>query len=465
MSYVARRGLSTLIPPKVASPTGIGAARDAARMERIVGFYEKLPRGAAPEIKPTGLIGRYQARYFGKNPSAMPLIHAIGGLMLLGYSMDYYFHLPWPHVSPIASTSSIFSRRSPTSSRHPACFTGLYTPLHYRTAANCPFGSFGSGKEAELHTETSPASPTRVIHALTNIVPDELGGYRGDTHSLIRDSSIVMAEQSSHDVVNQTRSGGEISPSDVPANKPDNITAGGDAGGVQDNENTDNNIHSKTQPRPDTTSQESANDTSGMLETAIPETSTTLGYETNKHCDANLDHGNDKTSEINGLRENSHTGDDRLSPLQLGDASGGSDTDTSRTDLRTSADGSQHIRTSSVKRTSVFKQVSYAKFSVTKSPASLQTSKASAEKTPFSSASSTPSLSQPAKPRLVAKATGGLRDLAPKSTGIGNKNGSGGPDPNQQTAVQPPSTKHLTDEELKQQYGIHMTSRIQEDGN
>ncbi|EEH06744.1 mitochondrial F1F0 ATP synthase subunit F Atp17 [Histoplasma capsulatum var. duboisii H88] len=93
MSYVARRGLSTLIPPKVASPTGIGAAQDAARMERIVGFYEKLPRGPAPEIKPTGLIGRYQARYFGKNPSAMPILHVIGGLMLMGYSMEYYFHL------------------------------------------------------------------------------------------------------------------------------------------------------------------------------------------------------------------------------------------------------------------------------------------------------------------------------------------------------------------------------------
>lgn len=40
-------------------------------MERVVSFYEKLPRGPAPEIKPTGLLGRYQARYFGKNPSAM----------------------------------------------------------------------------------------------------------------------------------------------------------------------------------------------------------------------------------------------------------------------------------------------------------------------------------------------------------------------------------------------------------
>lgn len=39
-------------------------------MQRVVSFYEKLPRGSAPEIKPSGLLGRYQARYFGKNPSA-----------------------------------------------------------------------------------------------------------------------------------------------------------------------------------------------------------------------------------------------------------------------------------------------------------------------------------------------------------------------------------------------------------
>jgi len=49
----------------------IGAAQDAARMERVVNFYARLPRGAAPEVKPTGLVGRYQARYFsGKNASA-----------------------------------------------------------------------------------------------------------------------------------------------------------------------------------------------------------------------------------------------------------------------------------------------------------------------------------------------------------------------------------------------------------
>lgn len=48
--------------------------------------------------------------------------------------------------------------------------------------------------------------------------------YRG------ADSKIVMAEHSSRDVVDQTLSGGEPSPSDVPASINDNHTAGGDAG-------------------------------------------------------------------------------------------------------------------------------------------------------------------------------------------------------------------------------------------
>ncbi|KAM0395625.1 hypothetical protein ACHAPZ_009125 [Fusarium culmorum] len=77
MSFVTRRALSTLIPPKVrerapsvASPKAIGAAPDAIRMQRVVSFYEKLPRGAAPEVKAKGLLGRYQAKHFGKNPTA-----------------------------------------------------------------------------------------------------------------------------------------------------------------------------------------------------------------------------------------------------------------------------------------------------------------------------------------------------------------------------------------------------------
>lgn len=48
----------------------IGAAQDAARMERVVGFYAGLPRGAAPQVKPTGILGRYQARFFNKGSGA-----------------------------------------------------------------------------------------------------------------------------------------------------------------------------------------------------------------------------------------------------------------------------------------------------------------------------------------------------------------------------------------------------------
>ncbi|KAI9799822.1 MAG: hypothetical protein M1825_004382 [Sarcosagium campestre] len=93
MSFITRRALSTLVPPKVASPSGIGAAKDAARMQRLVSFYEKLPRGPAPETKASGIFGRYRARYFGKNPSAAPIVHVIGALLLFGYAQQYYFHL------------------------------------------------------------------------------------------------------------------------------------------------------------------------------------------------------------------------------------------------------------------------------------------------------------------------------------------------------------------------------------
>ncbi|KAF2103397.1 hypothetical protein NA57DRAFT_72372 [Rhizodiscina lignyota] len=93
MSFVTRRALSTLIPPKVASPSGIGAAQDAVRMQRVVSFYEKLPRGPAPPAKPRGVLEWYQAKYFGDKPSAAPIWHLIAALSLLGYAQNYYFHL------------------------------------------------------------------------------------------------------------------------------------------------------------------------------------------------------------------------------------------------------------------------------------------------------------------------------------------------------------------------------------
>ncbi|CAK7275108.1 ATP synthase f chain, mitochondrial precursor [Sporothrix epigloea] len=93
MSYITRRALSTLIPPKVASPKAIGAAPDAVRMQRVVSFYEKLPRGAAPEVKAKGILGRYQAKHFGKTPTAKPIVQVVAALIIIGYAQQYYFHL------------------------------------------------------------------------------------------------------------------------------------------------------------------------------------------------------------------------------------------------------------------------------------------------------------------------------------------------------------------------------------
>ncbi|KAK5687427.1 ATP synthase f chain, mitochondrial precursor [Elasticomyces elasticus] len=64
--------VSSLVPPKIASPNAIGGAADAARMQRVVGFYEKLPRGKAPAPKARGILEWYSLRYMtGKNASVM----------------------------------------------------------------------------------------------------------------------------------------------------------------------------------------------------------------------------------------------------------------------------------------------------------------------------------------------------------------------------------------------------------
>jgi len=62
----------------IGTTQAIGAAPDALRMQRVVNFYEKLPRGPAPQVKATGLLGRYQARYFaGKNASATRMLNPV----------------------------------------------------------------------------------------------------------------------------------------------------------------------------------------------------------------------------------------------------------------------------------------------------------------------------------------------------------------------------------------------------
>jgi F-type H+-transporting ATPase subunit f len=50
-------------------------------MQRVVNFYQKLPRGAAPEVKATGILGRYQAKHFGKKPTGARMFLPPGSLI------------------------------------------------------------------------------------------------------------------------------------------------------------------------------------------------------------------------------------------------------------------------------------------------------------------------------------------------------------------------------------------------
>lgn len=253
-----------------------------------------------------------------------------------------------------------------------------------------------------------------------------------------------MAEQSRHDVVNQTRSGGEPSPSDVPASKPDKDSARGDAGEFK-------LIAINAQTERLTNLQllhgESLTD---ILEVGKPEGPTPT--DNGRQGPALLA---SRALELNGLTPTSDGGEDAGSL-------GGSESDTSRTD------GRHHTRTGSVKKPTSFKPVSFTKFSIPKAPGSISTSKVGDKVPPLSTSSG--ASSQPStRPRLVAKSTSVLRDPTSKPMARGMKNGGASPDPiqvwNKNRPAQPPPSKHLTDEELKQQYGIHMTSRIQEDGS
>lgn len=88
-----------MIPPKIASAKNITTKPGAARIANVVGFYKNLPQGPRPvttakDISSFNWYGRYKHKYFdGENASAMPLLHLAGAVMILGYSMEYYFHL------------------------------------------------------------------------------------------------------------------------------------------------------------------------------------------------------------------------------------------------------------------------------------------------------------------------------------------------------------------------------------
>ncbi|CDO53389.1 hypothetical protein DV451_002476 [Geotrichum candidum] len=97
MSQVFKRGLSTLIPPKIASSANLGSNPNAKKMVNVISFYKALPRGeVAPAKRGVGLFKWYKAKYFDTDSSA-PLLHLIAFGLLFGYANDYHFHLSHEH--------------------------------------------------------------------------------------------------------------------------------------------------------------------------------------------------------------------------------------------------------------------------------------------------------------------------------------------------------------------------------
>ncbi|PNS18768.1 hypothetical protein CAC42_5307 [Sphaceloma murrayae] len=136
-----------------------------------------------------------------------------------------------------------------------------------------------------------------------------------------------------------------------------------------------------------------------------------------------------------------------------------SDTDSRGEAGEQTKDANGHPKSGAIKKPTSFKAVSVTKNFLAKTATSTPTVKAG-EKLSVPTAMTTPQTV--ARPRLVAKSGSGLRDTPRTRTGTdGPTEGSTVWNKNRPAPPQPP--KQFTDEELKQQYGIHLASRIQVD--
>jgi hypothetical protein len=161
-----------------------------------------------------------------------------------------------------------------------------------------------------------------------------------------------------------------------------------------------------------------------------------------------------------------------------GEGSVGSDTDNSKADAAGTAskdgEGRESSSRNNIKKSASFKPVSVTKNFLAKAGSAAAPTKSvgGSEKasstpggSPALSAQSTP------RPRLVAKSISGQKGALPRASSASGRSGqNGGPDPSQvwnknRVQVATATPKHLTDEELRQQYGIQLASRPIEDGD
>jgi len=186
---------------------------------------------------------------------------------------------------------------------------------------------------------------------------------------------------------------------------------------------------------------------------------------------------------VNGVHDIAGQGENAADDGSTADASVDhsvhSDTDGSRADVaELKKEDNHHIRTNSVKKPTTFSKVSVTKQFMAKSASPVPQVVKSGEKPTASS----PSVLATAKPRLVAKSGASAQGLQKARVGA---DGPGRPDAsrvwnknrrkyyvptnawrtsaNTRSAVPAPPPKQFTDEELKEQYGIHLATRLQTD--
>jgi F-type H+-transporting ATPase subunit f len=81
---------SSILPLYNISLQNLGSNPAAKRMQNIVAFYSKLPRGQATVETPRTPFAIYREKY--RNTGG-PVLHMALGFLFLGYGLEYYFHL------------------------------------------------------------------------------------------------------------------------------------------------------------------------------------------------------------------------------------------------------------------------------------------------------------------------------------------------------------------------------------
>jgi hypothetical protein len=291
-----------------------------------------------------------------------------------------------------------------------------------------------------------------------------------------------MAEQVSHNVVNVPESASGMSPLvDVVANHTSTSAAESGNNHTTPNPNQAPDV-SKPQIDPSTEvkpSEDKKFDAGGAA--AEPSAGDAAAKPDNVPAIATPSDGSEKGKSdqeaitLNGVHDAASLG----SAIEDGgsqDASAvNSDSEISKGETK---DGHLHVRANSVKKPTTFSKVSVSKNFLAKSasaaPTTAKTGERGKEDVEVSESRTNTSAASPvslaaapvAKPRLIAKTGASIRELQKARQ---NAESPSGPDAstvwNKNRPTAPPPPKQFTDEELKQQYGIHLATRLQSDEN